>query len=411
MAGKTRPGAREAIQHLSSIITDCSIPKVPSESFRQAKFNRDEATSVLWTLLLNVVQLLLLLESRTKHDEIRDSVLYHSLLPTSSDTNYTQIATLVVRKYLLSLGYSRVEFYCVQFDSGSRELLIAFGWLLHKSKLIEKLYTYHLDMAGATLIPFRVSKVFAIRGTVEECESIGAELSEITSDLSRVASRQKMVDRHQSNDSVMKIDNTLQKLAWMRGTLGAKWKSALNSQMAYLRLAHRLHKSTLTQHQHFTNDKRPHLSVHELFLLRYPEQLFIYLKNVEHHVSCLQRLAQWQLYEPVFWQWMGSVLDLHEREKASLLDEQKEQGEVADSAKNSSRDGGGGGVVEVQLESLERLKDKVQLLEREVCSLLEKHKPYLEKIQRVWQLKVKNVHREEIEREHAQNEKKLESLY
>ncbi|MCG8626670.1 MAG: hypothetical protein MJE68_32305 [Proteobacteria bacterium] len=46
---------------------------------------------------------------------------------------------------------------------------------------------------------------------------------------------------------------------------------------------------------------------------------------------------QWQLYGAVFWQWMESVCNLHEREKTSLLAEQKEQKtEDADSAKVGS---------------------------------------------------------------------------
>ena len=60
------------------------------------------------------------------------------------------------------------------------------------------------------------------------------------------------------------------------------------------------------------------------------------------------------------------------------------------------------------MESVQRLKDKVQVLKREVCSLLEKYRPYLEKIQQVWQLKT--VHCGEVEREYAQNVTKLESL-
>ena len=407
MAVKAQPGAREAIQHLSSILTDCSIPKMPSESFRQAKFNRDEATSVLWTLLLNIIQLLLFLESRATNEEIRDSVQYHSLFPISSDTNHSQTATLVIRKYLLSLGYSRVEFYFIPFNSGSRELLMIFGWLLHKSRLIEKLYGYHLEMAGATRIPFRANKAFAIRGVMDESESIEAEMTEITSDLSQVAPRQKAMSRHQSNDTMVKTDEGLQKVSWMRGRLQAKWKSALTSQTAYLKLAHKLHKSTRTQQQSHTSDKPPHLSVHELFLLRYPEQLSSYLKQMEHHVLCLQRLVQWQLYESVFWQWMESVLNLHEREKASHLKEQKKQTEDSDSTRICQKSGG---VIVGQLESLERLKDKVQVLEREVHCLLEKHKPYLEKIQRMWQLKAKTVCHGKVEREHTQNVKKLESL-
>ena len=409
MAAKAQPGAREAIQHLSSILTDCSIPKVPSESFRQAKFNRDEATCVLWTLLLNIVQLLLFLESKITHEGIRDSVRYHSLLPTSSDTDHSQIASLVIRKYLFSLGYSRVEFYCIPLNSGSRELLMAFGWLLHKGRLMEKLYAYHVEMASTIWVPLRANKALVVRGVVNESKSIEAEMVEIMNDLSRVAQGQKATSRHQSNDTMMKIfDEGLEKLAWTRGRLQAKWKSMLTSRMAYQKLAHRLHKSTLTQQRssHTSANKPPHLSAHELFLLRYREQLSSYLKRMEHHVSCLQKLIQWQLYEPVFWQWMESVLDLHEREKASLvqLAEQKKEAEDADSAKigNSHI-----GVARDQLESIQRLKDKVQILEREVCSLLEKHRPYLEKIQRVWQLKAKTMRCGEVEREYAT---KLESM-
>ena len=337
---------------------------------------------------------------------------YHSLLPASPDTNLSQIASLVIRKYLLSLGYNHVEFYRIPLNSGSRELLMAFGWLLHKSRLIEKLYAYHEEMASAIWIPLRANKAFAVRGVVDESESIEAEMAEIMNDLSQVAQGQKATSRHQSNGAMMKIfDEGLQKLAWTRGRLQAKWKSALTSQTAYLKLAHRLHKSTLTQQQssQTSANKPPHLNIHELFLLRYREQLSSYLKQMEHHVSCLQRLIQWQLYEPVFWQWMESVLDLHKREKASLLAaEQKEQeAEDADSAKTgNSRNG----VVEDQLESMQRLKDKVQILEREVYSFLEKHRPYLEKIQRVWQLKAKTVHRGEVEREYARSATKLESL-
>ena len=405
MAVKAQPGAREAIQHLSSILTDCSIPKVPSESFRQAKFNRDEATGVLWTLLLNTVQLLLFLESRTAHEEIRDSIRYHSLLPTTPDTNRSQTATLVIRKYLLSLGYSRVEFYSIPFNSESRELLMTFGWLLHKSRLIEKLQAYHLEMAGAIRVPFRANKMFAMRGVVDDSESIEAELREISTDLSQVALGQKAVNKHQYSDAMVKVDEGLQKLAWIMGRLQTRWKSALTSRMSYLKLAHQLHKSTLAQQQSRTSDKPPHLSVHELFLLRYREQLSSYLKQMEHRVSCLQRLSRWQMYEPVFWQWMESVLDLHEKEKASLLEK---QADGADSAKMGS--GHNVVAVEDQLENVQRLKDKVHALEREVCGLLEKHRPYLEKMQRIWRLKAKTVRSGEVEREHTQDVEKLESL-
>ena len=401
MAVKTQRGAREAIQHLSSIITDCAIPKVPSELFRQAKFNKDEATAVLWTLLLNVVQLLLYLESRTAFDEICDSLRYHSLSHTSSDRNTWQVGTMVVKKYLLSLGYTRVEFYCTPIGPGSRELLMAFGWLIQESELMKKLFLYHLERADATVVPLRATQAFIVRERVEECDKFNKELSQILSGLAETKLEQKSSNaKLQSSDIVAKVDEGLQKLAWLRGKLLAEWKSTLTARLAYVRLAHRLHRSTLTQRQ--GSEKPPHLNVHELFLLRYPDHLSSYIKRVEHHVACLQRLLQWQLHERVFWQWMESVLDLHEREKASLL-EQKQSEESENSVKSSDP-------VEFHMESLENLTKKVQALEKQVFCVLERHKTYFEKIQRVWQIKVKSVHYEEVEREVAQTEKEAESL-
>ena len=401
MAAKPQLGAREAIQHLSSIITDCAIPKVPSESFRQAKFNKDDATVVLWTLLLNVVQLLLFLDSKSKGEEVVDCVRYCTV---SSDRNTLRTAALVVKKYLLSLGYSRAEFYSTPLGSGSRELLMAFGWLVHESKLIKKLCTYHSEIASAVQIPFKTSKAFAIRGIVEESNSIETEIAQIASNLSQVVMKQKeRTTEHQPHDTLCKVDEALQKLAWLRGKLQAKWKFALNSQLAYLKLANRLHRSTLIQNCTSEKAKRPHLSVHELFLLRYPDHLLAYLKKVERHVASLQRLVQWQRYEPVFWQWMESVLDLHERERDLLIREQMQQAEDAQSTKVN-------GSVECQLESLERLTEKVRVLERAVLDTVAKHKPYLEKIQRVWQLKAKAAHSEEMERELIRTEKEMDSL-
>ena len=407
MAAKTQRGAREAIQNLSSILTDCAVPKVPSESFRQAKFNRNEATSILWTLLLNIVQLVRFLESKSSLDEMGDSLKYFSLSPSSSDRNNWKLAILVVKKFFLSMEYTRTQFYCTQFGSGSRELLMAFGWLLHKSELIKKLCVYHLKAASTTSIPFRTTQMFVVRGMVDESDDFQTEISQIVSHLSEVLSRERgSSTKYQSGDALDKVDETLKKLAWLRGKLLAKWNATLNSKLAYVKQAHRLNRSTLTQ-KHSSGDGRyPHLNVHELFLLRYPDHLSSYLKKAEHHMVCLQRLIQWRILEPVFWQWMESVLDLDEREKASSLEEHEQPVEDKEEASVKASNA----VVEYQLESLDSLTKKVEALEKKVLGVIEKHKPYLEKIQRVWQLKAKSVDFDDVEREHVLNKNKLESL-
>lgn len=402
MAVKSQRGAREAIQHLSSIIADCTIPKVPSETFRQAKFNKDEATDVLWTLLLNLVQLLSFLQSKSSsYEDIRDGLRCYSLSRTSSDRTTIQTAVLVVKTHLLSMGYARTQFYRIPplSGSGSRELLLAFGWLLQKSQMIKRLCVYHLVAARATSIPLKPNKDFIIRSTIDECESLKTEMSQIIAILT-----QEMLKSEEYSVAVLaKVDEALQKLAWVRGKLLAKYISTHSSHVSYLRLAHKLHVSSVQQ-AHRGSDASPHLNVHQLFLLRHHDQLSAHLKKTEYHVACLQRLVLWQLHESVFWQWMGSVLDLCEREAALLLEEQKQVAQnghlkEGEETENSTR-----------RESLESLTDKVRVLHREVSNVLGRHKPYLEKIQRLWQMKAKSVHRRELEEEHNQAEQTLESL-
>ena len=401
MAVKSQRGAREAIQHLSSIIADCTVPKVPSETFRQAKFNKDEATDVLWTLLLNVVQLLKFLQSNSSHSgDIRESLRCYSLPHASSNR---KTATLVVKANLLSMCYCRPQFFSLSplSGSGSRELLLAFGWMLHESQLIKRLSTYHLEAASVTSIPLRPSKVSSVRGTLEESESLKREMSQIIDDLSQCTIEHREI---QSGDELRRVDECLQRLAWVRGKLLAKYKSTHSSRVSYLRLTHRLHTNTDQQGRH-SSDGSTHLNVHELFLLRHPDQLCAHLKKVEYHLSCLQRLVEWQLYDNVFWQWMESVHDLYKKESALLLEEQKQveqEGDLNGCEHNHA--------ILTETESLESLNDKVRRLEREITNVLGRHTPYMEKLHRLWRMKAKSVCHEEVEQEHNQTEQDMESL-
>ena len=149
----------------------------------------------------------------------------HSAVQTVVVTiiSYKPLSGLNFARYTGQYGSYMPSSPLVPFNCGSREVLMTLGWLLHKSKLTEKLYAYHLEMADATQIPFRAKKACAIRGIVKESESIEAELSEIMNDLSQIALKQKAVDRHQPNDTMVKIDEELHNLAWMKGRLRAKW--------------------------------------------------------------------------------------------------------------------------------------------------------------------------------------------
>ena len=81
-----------------------------------------------------------------------------------------------------------------------------------------------------------------------------------------------------------------------------------NAHSAAVKLSHNTLQSTMSSAT--SQPKSAHqLSLHDLFLLRYPECMGTVLKRQGRHVACLESLARWRQHEPVFWQWMESVLD------------------------------------------------------------------------------------------------------
>ncbi|XP_073212347.1 tubulin epsilon and delta complex protein 1 isoform X2 [Lepidochelys kempii] len=93
------------------------------ETFRLAKFDRPEASLQIWRLLYSLLK------------QIHDGGW------TELDTIGTQIR--FVKSVLWYHGYGRPEFYQLPSDSsqGSRELLLAFSWLLNRISLLEQLLT------------------------------------------------------------------------------------------------------------------------------------------------------------------------------------------------------------------------------------------------------------------------------
>ncbi|XP_056401314.1 tubulin epsilon and delta complex protein 1 isoform X4 [Hyla sarda] len=95
------------------------------ETFRKSKFNRPEAASEFWNLLYSLLRQIFPGEqdsSPSAHEKINlaDRVTY-------------------VKSVLLIQGYGRLKFYLLPGDGeeGSREILLAFSWLLHRVKILE----------------------------------------------------------------------------------------------------------------------------------------------------------------------------------------------------------------------------------------------------------------------------------
>lgn len=378
MASRSQ-GIRETIQLLSTILSHCEVPKIPSESFRQAKFNKPQATTTFWILLFHVVQTVQFLD-QSGCDSMPDRV--HKF----SEETFKRTA-FEVRKYLFMLGYTRMEFYSRHDLVGSRELLLGFAWLIKKSDFFSKLTQYHLKAGNRVSIPLKTSRKFLLKEVEKGVMSFRNEVGLLLKTLSQESLDSESLRQH------------LQKLVWLRGKLFSSWRTMLAAHHAYQKLADQVHKHTMSA----PPPGSPHLTVHQLFLLRHSDQLASHLKHVEHHVLALQKLTEWQLHEATFWQWMESVLDLCEKEEEEeKLRVQMEESSEGKGVKEDEKAG------KCEALNVEALLIAVQTLEREVLGLLERYKPHSDKVHHVWKLKARYLEPEELQSEQQKIEECLQ---
>ncbi len=352
MAGR-QPGIREAIKVLSSILaTNCGIAKIPSESFRLAKFNRPEAVETFRQLLVHLTRLCENLNSCNggigKSQPLSESEM--------------SLALLAVRKHLFSLGYLRQVFFTSRGGTSSRELLLATIWVLQNSSLFSQLVSYHIKMANERVVPLK-GRHQVLMEEEEEADSTAGEIEAFTQEAKHWTDMERLQDG-------------VQKLVWLKGKLYGNWRVVLSTQHAYQRMAHSLHQYTNL----LSADRDKHLTVHELFLLRHPEQLQDYMKELEWHVAALQSLVEWTGHEEVFWRWGESILDLQDREEESTLELQ-----VKSTLDIQSREG----ARQVEPESLnvEELSCDVQQLGKEIGGFLGRNAPHIDRIHHVWAMK------------------------
>lgn len=282
MSSAKVPGIRETIKVLLALLTDCGCPHVPSESFRQAKYDKPEAVKPFWKMLQHVLCVLDFLKSGRMQD-----VREHTATSCSEDM---KMVTLHVRKRALELNYHRLEFYVDPV--GSCELLLFFAWLLQATSLISQLQSYHLNAAISNMsISLPSSKHFLLDQVIKNTTSVDREIQTLALDT-----------------RTMCQDDALRKIQWLKGILQGTGRSVGNAHRAAVKLTHTILQCCAGS---ASPSRRQPLSLHDFFLLRYPEQLLACEKRIEWHTTSLHNLLKWQQHEPVFWQWMESVLDQH----------------------------------------------------------------------------------------------------
>ncbi|XP_011376014.1 uncharacterized protein C14orf80 homolog isoform X2 [Pteropus vampyrus] len=287
-----RAGAAGALPEAIAALSR-TLPAGPSpETFRRAKFDRPEAAPALWQLLVSVL-------SQLRADGASTSLnLGEPHLPSKPHPwraiprplsrwprplrhkpgpvgPAPEAQARWVKSALHSQGYPRLAQFPKDGSQGSRELLLALSWLLAGGPLLERLLAQTRVRLGDEM-------------PVCECEAL---------------SPGRPAPRVEADSCVGCVD--VRHLQWLMGKLRFRWRNLMASQQEQCALLGKIHSYTRGCHG---DHSLGHLSITETELLRDPECSRQLLQSLERENARLEAALEWRRREPVFWQWMDTVL-------------------------------------------------------------------------------------------------------
>ncbi|NXB84905.1 TEDC1 protein, partial [Vidua chalybeata] len=227
------------------------------DTLRRARFDRPQASLDFWKLLYVLLKQI------------------HGGRWTESDAIGAQVR--FVKWALWYHGYGRPQLQRLPADgsAGSRELLLAFSWLLHSTGLLEQLLARNRVQTGDET-------------SVCTCED---ELPNSQEGTSKAGPEDRVDVRY---------------LQWLNGRLRLQWCSLHAQHQEQCKLLHKIHLFTSGSH---TDQNLGHFSVTETDLIRQPENYKQLLQLLESETTQLEAFLEWKQLEPVYWQWMETVLD------------------------------------------------------------------------------------------------------
>ncbi|XP_041335013.1 tubulin epsilon and delta complex protein 1 [Pyrgilauda ruficollis] len=227
------------------------------DTLRRARFDRPQASLDFWKLLYVLLKQI------------------HGGKWTESDAIGAQVG--FVKWALWYHGYGRLQLQRLPADgsAGSRELLLAFSWLLHSPGLLEQLLARNRVQTGDET-------------SVCMCEDDLPKSQEGRGE----AGPEDRVD--------------VRYLQWLNGRLRLQWCSLHAQHQEQCKLLHKIHLFTSGSHM---DQNLGHFSVTETDLIRQPENYKQLLQLLESETAQLEAFLEWKQLEPVYWQWMETVLD------------------------------------------------------------------------------------------------------
>ncbi|XP_062591021.1 tubulin epsilon and delta complex protein 1-like [Saccostrea cucullata] len=262
---------RETIELLTFILNENGCSKLKAEIFRSAKFDKDEATLPLWKLLFEMLYY------------CKYGIIDEVTVKAFSELT-TEELIVYVKQELQNLGFLSKEFSHLPTDarSGSRELLLAFAWLVCKQNLIDKF----MDNCSSPL----------------EDSSLLYELQQ-----NKTSKEPRSLVAAGSLTPVQKV----QQLQLLNGKLRSSLRRLYALQREKAKLQHRVHECTQGS---FLTPDMPHLSSLEVHLLRHPQLMNKITTLLEKDNIRLKHMQEWKDHEQIFWKWMESVLELKVKE-------------------------------------------------------------------------------------------------
>ncbi|CAG5127409.1 unnamed protein product [Candidula unifasciata] len=274
MAGSGQ--ARAVIELFCKILEENISCVIRAETLRQAKFNKQSATEPLWKLIFHVVYFC---TSHLPHSKFKPL-----MIPALKEEEIVFVKTQLQKWGYIMRPFARLPH---DFSSGSRELLLALGWVIHTQQVFDKIISSWSSPLQQDLMEFLHQKGPSLSSESQPCSHLETVV-------------------HTPKDKI-------QRQLLLCGKLRLSLRRLYMTHQALAGLKLTICKSTegvsLLADDH-------HLSPLEVYLLRYPDSMKKMLDELEKDNARMKNLLDWTDKEHIFWEWMTSVLTLHNQEKA-----------------------------------------------------------------------------------------------
>ncbi|KAG7465785.1 hypothetical protein MATL_G00157390 [Megalops atlanticus] len=246
---------KEVIESLCKLLSALGIDSVPgADTFRRAKFNKEDAVDDLWTLLYNILSKAVRWECSCSVTQPHDKSARAGLVSSA-------LWQCGYGAQWLQGGWSLVE------EVGSRGLLLALGWVMSSGGLLESLLAETASGLETLAALPGVSLGAAGGGSVE---------------WPRQAEQ---------------WERGLRRLQWEQGKLRFLWRSLQAAQQERAALLHQVLSSS-------SGPSAPDPDPPTGSTGNSKE-----LEQLRTEIRLLEIYLDWKHLEPLFWSWMDSVID------------------------------------------------------------------------------------------------------